>query len=78
LYRLLLKLNPNDNQGIRYLLSALFRGLMPEDVDMMMEKGNRKQDWSELENLLIEENKKHKFWESEILDEEIETPEGNA
>jgi len=78
LYRLLLKLNPNDNQGIRYLLSALFRGLMPEDVDMMVEKGNRKQDWSELENLLIEENKKHKFWEFEILDEEIETPEGNA
>jgi len=24
------------------------------------------------------ENKKHKFWEFEILDEEIETPEGNA
>ena len=77
LYRLLLKLNPNDNQGIRYLLAALFRGLTPEDVDMMIEEGNRKQDWSELENLLIEENKKHRFWKYED-DEEIENMEGDA
>jgi tetratricopeptide (TPR) repeat protein len=32
LYRLLLKLNPNDNQGIRYLLDGLKKGLRPDEI----------------------------------------------
>jgi len=72
IYRLLLKLNPGDNQGIRYLLAALFRGLMPENVDKMTDEGNKKQDWRKLENLLYEENKKHRFFEyAEDKSEEI-------
>jgi tetratricopeptide (TPR) repeat protein len=32
LYRLLLKLNPSDNQGIRYLLKDLKAGLSPDKI----------------------------------------------
>jgi len=62
LYRLLLKLNPGDNQGVRYLLSALYAGLLPEVVDERTEEGNRLQDHSSLEELLEEQNAKHGFW----------------
>jgi hypothetical protein len=33
LYRLLLKLNPSDNQGIRYLLAGLEEGLSPDEIE---------------------------------------------
>lgn len=33
LYHLLLKLNPNDNQGIRFLLAGMKQGLTPDDID---------------------------------------------
>jgi len=62
LFRLLLKLNPNDNQGIRYEIAALYAGLTGEDVNRMCDEGNEKQDWSEQENLVKKQNKKHKFW----------------
>ena len=62
LYRLLLKLNPNDNQGVRYEIAALYAGLNGDDVNRMTDEGNEKQDWSEQENLVLEQNKKHKFW----------------
>lgn len=62
LYRFLLKLNPNDNQGVRYLLSALFAGEHPRITNELMKKGNKSQDWSEIEKLLEDQNKKHKFW----------------
>lgn len=62
LFRLLLKLNPNDNQGIRYEISALYAGITGLDINKMMDEGNQKQDWSEQENLVEEQNKKHKFW----------------
>ena len=61
LYRLLLKLNPNDNQGVRYLLAGMFAGLTPQDIDEMFEEGNTKQNWSKLEKLVEEQNKKHHF-----------------
>lgn len=64
LYRLLLKLNPNDNQGVRYLLAALYAGKHPRVVDELIDEGNMLQDWSKLEKLLEEQNKKHKFWNS--------------
>ncbi len=61
LYRLLLKLNPSDNQGVRYLLAGLFAGLKPQDIDDMFDEGNEKQDWSKLEKLVIAQNKKYHF-----------------
>jgi len=62
LFRLLLKLNPGDNQGVRYEIAGLYAGLSGEDVNRMTDEGNEKQDWSEQENLVQEQNKKHKFW----------------
>lgn len=62
LYKLLLELNPNDNQGVRYLLAALFAGEHPRITSELMEKGNRLQDWSGIENFLKTQNKKHRFW----------------
>lgn len=62
LYRLLLKLNPGDNQGVRYLLAAMFADHKPDYADELTDEGNAKQDWSMLENLLIEQDSKHHFW----------------
>ncbi len=63
LFRLLLKLNPGDNQGVRYEIAALYAGLSGKDVNRMTDEGNEKQDWSEQDNLVYEQNKKHKFWQ---------------
>jgi len=62
LFRLLLKLNPNDNQGVRYEIAGLYAGLNGKDINKMFDYGNDNQDWSALEKLVIEQNKKHKFW----------------
>jgi len=62
LYRLLLRLNPNDNQGVRYTLSGVYAGISGEEISRMFDEGNRKQDWSKLKNLVKEQNAKHKFW----------------
>lgn len=67
-YRLLLKLNPNDNQGIRYLIAAMLEGISGEEVDEMTHRGNEKQDWSEQEEMVERQNKKHKFWEPPELE----------
>lgn len=61
LYRLLLILNPNDNQGVRYLIAGMFVGLSPEDVDKLFDEGNRLQNWDKLEKLAREQNAKHRF-----------------
>lgn len=62
LFRLLLKLNPGDNQGIRYEIAGLYAGLQGVDISKMFDYGNKNQDWSALEKLVAEQNKKHKFW----------------
>jgi tetratricopeptide (TPR) repeat protein len=62
LYRVLLKLNPNDNQGVRYLAAGLFEGISPDNIDKMFDEGNLTQNWSKLEKLVERENTKHKFW----------------
>ena len=62
LYKLLLKLNPGDNQGIRYLLAGMFAGITGDKVDEMFDEGNEKQDWSKIETLLAEQDAKHHFW----------------
>ncbi|MFH1826315.1 MAG: hypothetical protein ABH823_03365 [bacterium] len=62
LYRLILKLNPRDNQGVRYLIAGMFAGLGPRDIDVMFDEGNKSQNWDKLAMLLDEQNEKHKFW----------------
>jgi len=62
IYRLLLKMNPRDNQGVRYLIAGMFAGLKPEDVDKLFEEGDKLQNWDKLEMLVIEQNKIHHFW----------------
>jgi tetratricopeptide (TPR) repeat protein len=62
LYRLILKLNPGDNQGVRYLIAGMFAGLSPREVDTMFNEGNGLQNWDKLAKLLNEQNKKYKFW----------------
>ncbi|MFA6554287.1 MAG: hypothetical protein WCS89_02150 [Candidatus Paceibacterota bacterium] len=63
LYRLLLKLNPNDNQGVRYVLSGMYAGISGEEVNKMFDEGNKKQNWNKLEKLVEVQNKKYKFWD---------------
>lgn len=62
LYKLLLKLNPNDNQGIRYSLSSLYAGISGDEINKMFDQCNRKQNWDDLERLVKEQNAKHRFW----------------
>ncbi|MDD4409936.1 MAG: hypothetical protein PHW52_04790 [Candidatus Pacebacteria bacterium] len=69
LYRLLLRLNPNDNQGVRYLIAAMFAGFSPDYINELMEEGNRKQDWDKLEEIFEEQNRKHDFYS---YDEDLE------
>ena len=62
LYRLLLKLNPNDNQGVRYTLSGVYAGISGDEISRMFDEGNKNQNWDKLKNLVREQNVKHKFW----------------
>ncbi len=62
LFRLVLKLNPGDNQGIRYEISAMLAGFSGPDLNKMFEEGERKQDWGRLERLVNIQNNKYKFW----------------
>lgn len=64
LYRLLLKSNPNDNQGVRYTLAGLYAGINGEKINQMFDEGNEKQNWDKLENLVKTQNAKHKFWKA--------------
>jgi len=68
LYRLLLKLNPNDNQGVRYLIAGMFAGLSPKDIDKLFDEGNKLQNWDKLERLVKEQNEKHQFWKEQEFD----------
>jgi len=62
LFRLLLKLNPNDNQGARYEIAGLYAGLKGDDINKMFDDGNKNQNWDLLRELVEDQNKKHKFW----------------
>jgi hypothetical protein len=63
LYRLILKLNPRDNQGVRYFMAAMFAELNPQDIEVMFDEGNESQNWDKLAMLLDKQNRKHKFWD---------------
>ncbi|MCX6717744.1 MAG: hypothetical protein NTU76_03670 [Candidatus Taylorbacteria bacterium] len=62
LYRLILKLNPNDNQGARYVLAGLYAGVDGKKINQMFDNGNKNQDWDKLEKLVSIQNNKHNFW----------------
>lgn len=62
LYKLLLKMNPNDNQGVRYTLAGLYAGISGSEINEMFDEGNAKQNWDKLEKLVDTQNKKHLFW----------------
>lgn len=62
LFRLLLKLNPNDNQGVRYEISAMLSGMEGKELSKMFEDGNKNQDWDKLEKLVKTQNAKYKFF----------------
>jgi len=68
LFRLLLKLNPNDNQGVRYEISALYSGVSGDKLNKMFDEGNEKQDWSKLQKLVEVQNLKHHFWKEPKYD----------
>lgn len=62
LYRLLLSMNPADNQGVRYVLAGVYAGLDGKEINKMTDEGNENQSWDKLENLVEVQNTKHKFW----------------
>lgn len=62
LFRLLLKLNHNDNQGVRYEISSLYAGISGKELNKMFDECNKKQNWDKLEKLVETQNKLHKFW----------------
>lgn len=64
-FEFLLKLNPWDNQGVRYLLAALYAHKPFSYIDKLFCEGNKNQDWDKLENFLHEQNTKHHFWNEE-------------
>lgn len=68
LYKLLLKLNPNDNQGARYTLAGIYAGISGEKINEMFDEGNEKQNWSKLEKLVKDQNNKHHFWKEPKYD----------
>jgi len=55
-------MNPNDNQGVRYTLAGLYAGISGSEINEMFDEGNKKQDWSKLEELVDTQNKKNLFW----------------
>jgi len=44
IYKLILKLNPSDNQGIRYYLAGLYEGLSTENIELMFREGDQIQN----------------------------------
>lgn len=62
-FMLLLKLNPDDNQGIRFVVAAVHKGVTFEEYDKMQEKAMKIGNYEEIDKLLEEQNKIHNFWE---------------
>ncbi len=56
LFKILLKLNRNDNQGARYLVATLYAGISWEKAEDYMNDNEKE------EKLLEEQNNKHHFW----------------
>jgi tetratricopeptide (TPR) repeat protein len=66
IYEQILKLNPHDNQGVRYCIAAIYADLRGQDLDALWAQANEKQDFSGPEKLLVVQNKKYHFWVSPL------------
>jgi tetratricopeptide (TPR) repeat protein len=62
LYRQLLSMWPGDNLGVRYYAAAVCAGMSIQQVDDLWDESNEKQNWDELEKMVMVQNRKHKFW----------------
>jgi tetratricopeptide (TPR) repeat protein len=62
IFELLLKMNPHDNQGIRYCMAAIYKGLTWADFGKIEDKCSEKGNYDEQEELLKEQNEHYKFW----------------
>lgn len=62
LFQLLLRLNPGDNQGVRYSLACFYAGFPPTSADELIDEGNQTQNWNKIEHLLQEQNTLYHFW----------------
>jgi len=63
LYYQLLQLNPHDNQGIRYVLAAMYAGLSDTELDALWEAVHDTHTFDHVEAMLTIQNKKHGFWD---------------
>ncbi len=62
-FKNMISLNPVDNQGIRYVVAALFKGLSWEEYSKIEDKCTELADYDEQEKLFEEQNIIHKFFE---------------
>ena len=50
------------NSASLWLKVNIYAGISGQKVNDMFDEGNEKQNWDKLENLVAEQNAKHKFW----------------
>ncbi|HJX50446.1 MAG TPA: hypothetical protein VJ438_03215 [Candidatus Nanoarchaeia archaeon] len=62
LFKMLLDMNPWDNQGIRYCMAAIYKGLTWEDFGKIEDKCAQTGNYDPLDSMLTEQNKFYKFW----------------
>jgi tetratricopeptide (TPR) repeat protein len=75
LYKLLIKLNPYDNQGIRYCLAGIYEGLSADDIEEMLGNEDGKIDpvkIKKIEELFEKQNKIHNFFNIEDEDDDYD------
>jgi len=61
-FKLLLDMNPNDNQGIRYCMAFIYKGLTWDDFGKIEEECSKKGDYKLMDTILQEQNSVYKFW----------------
>ncbi len=64
LFSFLLKLNPSDNQGIRYCLAAIYKGMTWGEFGKIEDRCAENGEYKEMDNLLLEQNNFYKFWKN--------------
>jgi tetratricopeptide (TPR) repeat protein len=62
LFKMLLEMNPYDNQGIRYCMAAIYKGLNWEDFVKLEEKCEETGNYDAQDRLLEEQNDYYEFW----------------
>lgn len=62
LFSLILKLNPSDNQGIRYCMAAIYKGMNWGEFGKLEDSCAEKGDYNMMNHLVKEQNEVYKFW----------------